>query len=218
LLFNIYNIFYKFINYYMNNINYNQNYNKGNYIFHVNNINYNKNNNIYITIIIFLLLIILIIIKIIIFWIQIIIFIILTIILNLSDQSFYSNNFLKKLLIINDNNNNSNNNCCCYYYYYYYLFFFAESANLATQVSNPRGDLQNRGAGQKWPWRVCRLAHLGLQLYHATPNKFVILRCRVCRPRGAGVQPDAWGLQPHQTVQSTMKSLMIYNNSLYSIK
>jgi hypothetical protein len=203
----------------MNNINYNQNYNKGNYIFHVNNINYNKNNNIYITIIIFLLLIILIIIKIIIFWIQIIIFIILTIILNLSDQSFYSNNFFKKLLIINDNNNNSNNNCCCYYYYYYYyLFFFAESANLATQVSNPRGDLQNRGAGQKWPWRVCRLAHLGLQLYHATPNKFVILRCRVCRPRGAGVQPDAWGLQPHQTVQSTMKSLMIYNNSLYSIK
>ena len=203
----------------MNNINYNQNYNKDNDIFHVNNINYNKNNNIYITIIIFLLLILLIIIKIIIFWIQIIIFIILTIILNLSDQSFYSNNFFKKLLIINDNNNNSNNNCCCYYYYYYYyLFFFAESANLATQVSNPRGDLQNRGAGQKWPWRVCRLAHLGLQLYHATPNKFVILRCRVCRPRGAGVQPDAWGLQPHQTVQSTMKSLMIYNNSLYSIK
>ena len=66
--------------------------------------------------------------------------------------------------------------------------------------------------------QVCRLARLSLQPYHATPNKFVILRCRVCRSKGAGVKPGAWGLQPHQTVQFTVKSFIIYNNSLYNIK
>jgi len=70
LFFNINSILYKFINYYMNNINCNTNYNiynKSNSMFDINDINYKKIIIFISQIIIFLILIILIIIEIIIF-------------------------------------------------------------------------------------------------------------------------------------------------------
>uniref|UniRef100_A0A2K1Y337 Uncharacterized protein n=1 Tax=Populus trichocarpa TaxID=3694 RepID=A0A2K1Y337_POPTR len=79
-----------------------------------------------------------------------------------------------------------------------------------------RHGLQTQPHGSPTPRGVYRT-----QLYYAPLNKFAILHCGICRPRGVGLQPGAGVCNltmPHQTVQSTMKSLIVYSNSLYGTK
>jgi len=105
-----------------------------------------------------------------------------------------------------------------------FFFHFSSLKGLQTQSHGPltpRG-LQNWDACQKRPRRVgLHLAHGSANPRHADlqtrspesaalpcPTKqFVILRFRVCSLA-----------MPYQTVQSKVKSLTVYSNSLYSTK